>query len=173
MQAMVESVAATRDEQFHAFFASEGESLRRLAVFLTGNADKGADLAQEAMARAYRHWGRIKNQDPGPYCRRILVNLVRSDHRRSLLERRHLEGRSDPDLVASNEGKRVDDWLRLAPVLRQLPPVRRAVIVLRFFEDMSEAEIAATLDRPLGTVKSDIHRGLAKLRSLLPEEAQT
>jgi RNA polymerase sigma-70 factor (sigma-E family) len=173
MQAMVESVAPTRDEQFHAFFASEGESLRRLAVFLTGNADKGADLAQEAMARAYRHWGRIKNQDPGPYCRRILVNLVRSDHRRSLLERRHLEGRSDPETVASNEGRRVDDWLRLAPALKQLPPVRRAVIVLRFFEDMSEAEIAATLDRPLGTVKSDIHRGLAKLRSLLPEEAQT
>jgi hypothetical protein len=56
--------------------------------------------------------------------------------------------------------------------LMELSPIRRATIVLRFYEDMSEADIARTLDRPLGTVKSDIHRGLAKLRQLLEERAE-
>jgi RNA polymerase sigma-70 factor (sigma-E family) len=171
MHAIVESVAATRDEEFRAFFQSEGEGIRRLGVFLTGDADKGADLAQEAFARTYRHWGRIRNHDPGPYCRRILVNLVRSAYRRSLLERRHAEDRQPAEVIRANGG-RIDEWLRLAPALKQLSPVRRAVIVLRFYEDMTEAEIASTLDRPVGTVKSDLHRGLNKLRELLGEREE-
>lgn len=172
MQEIVESVAATREEEFRAFFMSEGEKVRRLAVFMTGDADRGADMAQEALARIYRHWGRIKNHDPGPYCRRILVNLVRSAHRRSLLERKHAEGRPRGEAITQDHNRRVDDWLQLAPALKQLPPMRRAVIVLRFYEDMTEAQIAHVLDRPLGTVKSDIHRGLAKLKALLGEHRE-
>jgi RNA polymerase sigma-70 factor (sigma-E family) len=162
---------ATRERQFHAFFNAEGESLRRLGVWLTGDADKGADLAQEAMARTYRHWGRIKNEDPGPYARRTLVNLVRSAHRRNVVERRYLETHPrDPSIAESSSGQ-VDDFIRIAQALKSLPPIRRAAIVLRFYEDMSEAEIARVLDRPIGTVKSDIHRALAKLRPLLDEPA--
>jgi RNA polymerase sigma factor (sigma-70 family) len=63
----------------------------------------------------------------------------------------------------------VDELLRLSAALKTLPPMRRATIVLRFFEDMSEADIARTLDRPLGTVKSDLHRGLARLRALFEQ----
>jgi RNA polymerase sigma-70 factor (sigma-E family) len=172
MQAIVESVVASREEEFQAFFMSEAERIRRLAVFLTGDADRGADLAQEALARTYRHWGRIKNHDPGPYCRRILVNLVRSAHRRSLLERRHTEARPPDEGVVRGPDRDVDDWLRLGPAFKQLPPLRRAVIVMRFYEDMTEAQIAQTLDRPLGTIKSDIHRGLAKLKALLGEHEE-
>jgi RNA polymerase sigma-70 factor (sigma-E family) len=172
MQAIVESVAASREEEFQAFFMSEAERIRRLAVFLTGDADRGADLAQEALVRTYRHWGRIKNHDPGPYCRRILVNLVRSAHRRSLLERRHIEARPPGEGVVGGPDRHVDDWLRLAPALKQLPPLRRAVIVMRFYEDMTEAQIAHALNRPLGTIKSDIHRGLAKLKALLGEHEE-
>ena len=164
----------TRDEHFRAFFVHEGEGLRRLAIFLTGDAEVGADMAQETLARVYRHWGRIKGDDPGPYARRILVNLVRSSHRRRFLERRFLERRfrdSQPipeGSVASQSG-RVDEFLRISSALKGLSPVRRAAIVLRFYEDMSEADIARTLERPVGTVKSDIHRGLAKLRPLLED----
>jgi RNA polymerase sigma factor (sigma-70 family) len=70
--------------------------------------------------------------------------------------------------VAPSTG--VEDWLLVSDALRQLPPMRRAAIVLRFYEDMTDAQIAATLDRPIGTVKSDIHRGLASLRKYLEAE---
>lgn len=155
-----------RDSEFTSFFQAESEKLRRLAAFLTGDSSGAADLAQEVLVRTYRHWGRIRNEDPGPYARRILVNLVRRQHRRSLLERRHEQ--SQAPLQAVNGG-RVEDWLRVTTALKQLPPARRAVIVLRFYEDMREQDIATALDRPLGTVKSDIHRGLAKLRRLLED----
>ena len=147
----------------------EGESLRRLAVFLTGDAETGADVAQETLARVYRHWGRIKGEDPGPYARKILVNLVRSMHRRRVLERRVRESQSPPDVSVTSRSGEVDEFLRISSALKTLPPVRRAAIVLRFYEGMSDARIASTLDRPIGTVKSDIHRGLAKLRPLLEE----
>lgn len=158
--------AQQRDEHFGAFFLAESERLRRLGVWLTGDPERAADLAQEALARTYRHWRRIREQDPGPYARQILVNLVRSQHRRNVLAKRH-EQRLD-DLVAG-EATRVDEWMRVTEALKTLPPMRRAAVVLRFYEDMSEADIARALDRPLGTVKSDIHRALAKLRPLLEE----
>ena len=162
---------SSRDREFHAFFSAEGESLRRLGVWLTGDAEKGADLAQEALARTYRHWGRIKSEDPGPYARRTLVNLVRSAHRRSVIERRYQESQVKERAIVESSSGRVDEFLRVSLALKTLPPIRRAAIVLRFYEDMSEAEIARILDRPVGTVKSDIHRGLAKLRPLLEEPA--
>ncbi len=157
-----------RDASFQAFFETEGERLRRFALFLTGEPDRAKDLAQESLVRVYRHWGRIQNDDPGPYARRIVVNLVRSEHRRTLLQRRH-ERR---DVAAQPDATiRVDERSRLAAALKRLSPVKRAVVVLRYYEDMSEADIARVLDRPLGTVKSDLHRALAHLRPLLSDDA--
>lgn len=126
-------------------------------------------MAQETLARVYRHWGRIKGDDPGPYARRILVNLVRSSHRRRFLERRFRDSQAVPEGSVASQSGRVDEFLRISSALKGLSPVRRAAIVLRFYEDMSEADIARTLERPVGTVKSDIHRGLAKLRPLLED----
>ena len=155
-----------RDDAFHRFFIREGERLRRLGLLMTGDPERAVDLAQEALARTYRHWGRIRHEDPGPYARRILVNLVRSAHRRRLLELRH----NRPALeVVDSRSPQVDEYLRVTEALKALPPIRRATVVLRFYEDMSEAEIARVLDRPLGTVKSDIHRSLKKLKDLLDE----
>ena len=155
-----------RDAEFREFFLAESDRLRRFAAFLTGDADSAADLAQEALARTYRQWNRIRNEDPGPYARRCIVNLVRSNHRRALLALRHQ--RQTRDVEESPSG-RVDEWMRVSRALRQLSPIRRATVVLRFYEDLSEAEIARVLDRPVGTVKSDLHRGLAKLRTLLEQ----
>lgn len=155
-----------RDHEFRIFFEAESGALARLGGFLTGDAEAGAELAQEAFVRVYKSWGRIEDRDPGPYARRVLVNLVRSAHRRKLVERKHL--RVVDDVVASKTAH-VDDWLRVSEALRSLPPMRRAAIVLRFYEDLSEAQIARLLDRPLGTIKSDIHRGLEKLRPLLED----
>ena len=154
-------LTSSRDEDFHSFFAAEAEPLRRFAPFLIGDHDRACDLAQEALVRTYRHWGRIHGAEAGPYARRVLVNLVRSEHRRSIVRRKHDRATDHPTISHSD---RVDEWLRLSTALEVLPPMRRAAVVLRFYEDMSEADIARTLDRPIGTIKSDIHRGLARLR---------
>src|SRR5687767_74124 len=135
---------------------------------LTGDPERSADLAQDALLKAYRAWNRIRNDDPGPYVRKILINLVRNQHRRSLLERRKQEA---PVLVTGGHDSQVDDALTIAAALSVLSPIRRAAILLRFYEDMPEADIAQTLDRPLNTVKSDIRRALEKLRPLLQEGA--
>jgi RNA polymerase sigma-70 factor (sigma-E family) len=158
-----------RDEHFALFFQAHSESLRRFGAFLTGDSEVGADLAQEAMARVYRKWGGIRSGDPNAYARRIVVNLVRGSHRRSLVARRHKQHEASIDLQPSRSGE-VDDWLELSAALRQLPVARRATVVLRFYEDMSEQQIADTLDRPVGTVKSDLHRGLKKLKEILEEQ---
>jgi RNA polymerase sigma-70 factor (sigma-E family) len=157
-------LTSARDEDFQAFFASEAEPLRRFATFLTGDHHQAADLAQEALVRTYRHWGRIHGAEAGPYARRILVNLVRSEHRKVLVRRKHDRATDQP---TTSHSERVDEWLRISKALEVLPARRRAAVVLRFYEDMSEADIARTLDRPIGTIKSDIHRGLARLREEL------
>ena len=158
-----------RDEHFALFFQAQAESLRRFGVFLTGDPERGADLAQEAMARVYRKWGRIQSGDPNAYARRIVLNLVRGAHRRNLVARRHKQHEASTEVHPSRSGE-IDDWLEVSAALRQLPVARRAVVVLRFYEDMSERQIADTLDRPLGTVKSDLHRGLKKLKEILEEQ---
>jgi RNA polymerase sigma-70 factor (sigma-E family) len=158
-----------RDTEFRDFFRAEGENLRRFALYLTGDREEAADLAQEALVRTYRHWRRISNRDPGPYARRIVVNLVRSAHRRRLLERKHEERHPSPPLMTGPAS--IEEWMRVKDALNTLSPVRRAVVVLRFYEDLTEPQIAQMLDRPLGTVKSDLHRALAKLRPLLDNDA--
>ena len=121
------------------------------------------------MARVYRKWGRIHSGDPNAYARRIVLNLVRGAHRRSLLADRHRHREASVETQPSRSGE-IDDWLEISAALRELPVTRRAVVVLRFYEDMSEQQISDLLDRPVGTVKSDLHRGLRKLRALLEEQ---
>ncbi len=155
----------TSDDGFSAFFAAEAERLRRLAFFLTGDLERAADLAQDALAAAFRHWRRIKG-DPGPYTRRTLVNLCRNAHRRRVLERRHAASTGNE---AHAYGDRVEDAMRVVAALKVLSPIQRATVVLRYYEDLPEAEIASILGRPLGTVKSDLFRSLQRLRPELDE----
>src|ERR687891_743103 len=97
----------------------------------------------------------------------FLTTPFAGPHRRKLLEKRHPPG---PSTVAASRSGDVDEWIRVSEALKSIPPMRRAAVILRFYEDMTEAQIAETLNRPLGTIKSDIHRGLAALRPLLTEE---
>ncbi len=157
-----------RDAEFRAFYFAQTPRLRGIALLMTGDRERAEDLTQEALLRTYRAWRRIRRADPGPYVRTALVNLCRNDYRRRLLERSHLAPAADR--VDSAEAK-VDEALRLAHALRALPPIRKAAIVLRYYEDLPEAEIARILDRPLNTVKSDIRRALQALRPLLQEGA--
>lgn len=157
----------TRDNEFREFFAHETERLQRFATMLVGDPNEAAELAQEALVRVYKRWGRVREGSPGAYARRTVLNLVRSAHRYNKL-RRERPLPTGPE-AADSHAVRVEEWLRVSTALAELSPVRRATILLRFYEDMSEHEISRELDRPLGTVKSDIHRALRQLRPLLEE----
>lgn len=158
-----------RDAEFKDFYMYEAPRLRRLAVMLTGDADRAWDLAQDALVKTYTAWGRIRNDDPAPYAKRTLVNLCRNAHRRRMVELRKTPA-PPPDVV--DRGDNVEEAMRVAAALSVLSPIRRAVVLLRFYEDMKESEIAHTLDRPLNTVKSDLKRALEKLRPMLDDDVR-
>jgi RNA polymerase sigma-70 factor (sigma-E family) len=158
-----------RDAQFRDFFMSDAARLERIALLMTGNPETAKDLTQDTLVKTYRAWGRITGDDPGPYARQALINLCRNHHRRRSLELTKgaaidVKEVTDPDVA---------ETIRVANALASLPPLRRAVMVLRYYEDMTEAEVARVLDRPLNTVKSDIRRSLERLRPLLAEGAKT
>ena len=157
-----------RDQEFRAFYFAEAARLKGIALLMVGDRSRAEELAQEALLKAYKSWPRIRRQDPGPYVRTALVNLCRNEYRRRLLERSHpvdaMKSEEFPDM-------KIEEAMRLAAALRALPPIRKAAVVLRYYEDLPEAEIARILDRPLNTVKSDIRRGLQALRPLLQEGA--
>lgn len=153
-----------RDAEFKDFYSGEVARLRRLALFVSASPADAEDLTQEALLKAYTAWPRIRNADPGPYVRRTLVNLCRSHYRRKALERRKAPQPAVPTMQPDPA-----EAMRVAQALSVLSPIKRAVVVMRFYEDMSEADIARILDRPLNTVKSDLRRALVRLRPELGE----
>jgi RNA polymerase sigma-70 factor (sigma-E family) len=158
-----------RDSEFKDFYRHEAPRLRRLAVMLTGDSERASDLAQDTLIKMYTGWNRIRNDDPAPYARRVLVNLCRSAYRRRMLELR--KAPAPPTDVVDKEG-RVEEALRVAAALSVLSTIQRAVVLLRFYEDMTQPEIAQVLDRPLNTVKSDLRRALEKLRPMLDDDVR-
>ena len=131
-----------RDEEFRAFYFAEATRLKGVALLMTGDPARAEELAQEALLKTYRAWPRIRREDPGPYVRTALVNLCRNEYRRRLLERSHPA--SPAEATAPHDSK-IAEAMRLADALKALPPVRKAVIVLRYYEDLPEAEIARIL----------------------------
>lgn len=153
-----------RPEEFRLFFEAEYGPLRRLAYLLTGDWHEAEDLAQEAMVRTYRAWSRIRDRErAGAYARSVLINRRRSLLRRTLAAAKHTQA-AGRQVHAPGLG---EDGLVLWDAIRHLPRRQRAALVLRFYEDLPEAEVALILDMPIGTVKSLVHRGLARLRERL------
>jgi len=151
---------------FEDFVRARSDALFRTALLLTGqNRSEAEDLLQGALERAYRRWGRIcRSGDPERYVRAILANASTDRWRR--LGRRG--ERSLPDdgtgPVTGDHAGDVADRDFLLRALAALPPRQRAVLVLRYFCDLPEAEIADALGCSTGTVKSQASRALAKLR---------
>lgn len=160
---------SNRDREFREFFDAEFRPLRRLAYLLVGDWGEAEDLAQEAMVRTYRAWSRITERErPAAYARTVLVNRHRSLLRRAKVEAKHAVARQ-PDSPPVVEGMG-DDQVVVWQALQTLPHRERAAIVLRFYEDLPQAEIAAALGIPIGTVKSMTHRALERLRGVLGPE---
>ena len=145
------------------FVAERGDRLLRTAALLAGNRADGEDLLQSALERLLRNWRRIDG-DPESYVRRTLYNLATDGWRRQRVWRQKaalFEPAPPVDPAAA-----VDLRDAVVRVLAQLPPRQRAVLVLRYFEQLSEAETAETLGCSVGTVKSATARGLGWLREI-------
>jgi RNA polymerase sigma-70 factor (sigma-E family) len=148
---------------FRDYVASRTRSLLRTAYLLTGNAADAEDLVQSALAKTYLAWHRI--QDRGAidgYVRRAMVNTHISWWRRRRVE----EFPTDelPDQAVADHAGSSDLQETLRQAIDRLPQRMRAAVVLRFYEDMTEAEVADVLGVSLGTVKSTVSRAVAKLR---------
>ncbi len=161
-----------RYDGFEEFFAAQRLSLSRTALLLTGDRRAAEDLLQEALTRTAERWPRVTAQgDPTAYIKQIMLNDVRSAWRRRRRGSEHSVALVPDDAADVDFTTRVDASAHLLPALRQLAPRQRAVLYLRFYEDRSEAETARLLGCSTGTVKSQTHDALAKLRSVAPELA--
>ncbi len=163
-------VHGTADEDsFHAFVAARRGALLRSAYLLTGDHHAAEDLVQTALYKTALHWRRVVAAgDPEPYVRRVLYNEFVSAWRR----RRHLREVSELEIVAP-EGAAApagsDDRVVLRAALARLTPKQRAVLVLRYFDDLTEVQAAAVLGCSPGTVKSQTRHALERLRVLAPD----
>jgi RNA polymerase sigma-70 factor (ECF subfamily) len=158
---------AVDEDEFSAFFASQYGELCWLGYLLTGSRAEAEELAQEALVRTWWRWKLVgRPDDPASYARQVLVNRRRSLLRRAAVEARWL-ARSRPQEVALSPGD--ERALVLWQAVGALPARQRAVLVLRFREDLTEAQVARLLGLPLGTVKSLGHRAMARLRQRLGE----
>jgi len=155
---------AVDDAAFREFFASEYSRLCWLGFLLTGSRAEGEELAQEALVRIWWRWrlGR-RPADPARYARRVLVNRQRSLLRRAAVEARSLARAQPAEVPPAGTERAMVLW----EAVQALPPRQRAVLVLRYREDLTEAEVARLLGLPVGTVKSASHRALARLRQRL------
>lgn len=154
-------------ETFHEFVVQRSPALSRTAYLLTGDHQLAEDLVQTALARTYRHWRRIRDGDPEAYVRRVMYHQQVSWWRR-----RRLAERLEAEPTERAGGDHTDTTalrLTLTAALRHLTPRQRAVIVLRYYEDRTEAQVADLLGCSLGTVKRHGHDALRRLRAVAPD----
>lgn len=170
-----EVVPVARDEPTYVAhdvagaFADHHARLLRIAYLLTGDHGTAEDVVADAFVKAYPHLARGRVDDPGAYLRQAVVNGVRRRGARRTLERRERDRHLRVVWTSSFE----DDSLvrdELLAALDRLSARQRAVVVLRFYDDRSEAETAALLGISPGSVKTHSHRALAQLRTILQED---
>lgn len=147
------------DAAFTEFVTARLPHLLKLGRVLAGDDQRGADLVQDALERTFLHWSKVR--DPEAFVRRAMVNRSVSVWRklhweRSLTELREPVGTDRP---ADHE---------LLAAVKRLPPRQRAVIALRYYEDLTEAQTAEALGCSVGTVKSQANRAMTALRAQLP-----
>lgn len=157
-----------QDEVFRGFVAARGHALVRTAYLLTGDQQLAEDLVQTALERAVRHWSSIRDVGAAEqYVRRTMYRENISLWRRRLVE---LPADVVPeprrDGTAWQLGDQSLDRIVLRNALMRLGPRQRTVLVLRYFEDLTEQQTADLLGISVGTVKSQSHKALAAMRSV-------
>lgn len=153
-----------------ALFDSEYPALRGLAYVLLGDAHVAEEVAMEAFVRAFASWSTVRGLDwPAGYLRRIVINLCRGRMRRQRIESRVnalvtvRKENAATDWDARQSDARLDIWA----AVRSLPDRQRSCVVLRYLEDMSDAEVARVLGCSVGSVKTHMHRARLSLSRIL------
>jgi len=167
----VAPVRPQRDVEFEEWLIAREAALQRTAHLLTGDVHAAQDLVQEALGKLYLAWDRIEDRSRvDAYARRILVNEHRTAWRRPVRRREQVtdELPDHPVAAAEYDDRREALWR----IVCGLPPRQRAVVVLRFYEQLTEVEVADLMGISEGTVKSQSSRALATLRTALPDHAE-
>ena len=159
---------------YEEYAAAAWPALYRSSYLLTGNHADAEDLAQQTLLQAYRSWAKVSRADqPAAYVRRMQTNLFISQRRPQGRRMELLTDAPPEPRPASRSGQAAgpEDRMVLWPHIASLPPQQRAVIVLRYYEQLSEREIADALGCSTGNVKSTAHRALKALRAAIGSEA--
>ncbi|MGG8405694.1 SigE family RNA polymerase sigma factor [Streptomyces sp. 12297] len=155
---------ADEEAEFQQFVSGRWSHLVRTAYLLTGDRHDAEDLTQTALAKAYRSWRRVRRSDsPEAYVRRMLVTCNSDRFRKRRVQERLTA--APPETSAGDPATAwIDERNVLMSALATLPPRQRAVVVMRYWEDLPEGEVAQVLGCAPGTVKSQASKALAKLR---------
>lgn len=154
--------------QFDGFFRDEHVKLVALGIALTGSREAAADIAQEALLRAYRAWPRVSQLErPGAWTRRVAINLATDAQRRVARERSGARAMR-PDVVAAPEPPHEQFW----NAVRALPERQRAAVALHYLEDLAVSDVAEILEVAEGTVKASLHAARATLARALGVEQE-
>lgn len=154
------------DEEFADFVSTALPRLLRFGLVLTGNPAAAEDLVQTALARSWRAWRLRSIEDPQAFVRKVMINSYASWYRQ-LATREAVAASVVQNTVMADEAARVDDRDAVWRALLTLPPKQRTVIVLRYYEEFSESEIAAVMGTTTGTVKSQASRALRRLAAVM------
>ncbi len=158
-------VMSDRDRAFTEYFVARSGAMRGTAFLLCGDWHRAEDLVQTTFSKLFVHWNRVARHEAlDPYVRKVLIRAFIDDGRRSRWWR---EQPQDPPADRAAAPVPTDDRLVLMEALARVPPRQRAVLVLRYWEDMSVEDTATLLNCSAGNVKSQAARGLDTLRALM------
>jgi RNA polymerase sigma-70 factor (sigma-E family) len=159
------------DDDFASFASARWSTLFRLAYLLTGSVPAADDVLQSSLEKVFVNWARVRRMGgPEAYVRKVMVNTVISGRRRIARRPEELRSTAPEQKVDSGEQGIVDHQM-LWPLVRALPQRQRAVIVLRYYEDLTETAAADLLGCSVGTVKSQTHDAMRTLRRQLQASA--
>ncbi|NMO38470.1 SigE family RNA polymerase sigma factor [Streptomyces sp. GMY01] len=155
--------------EFDAFVAARWSALLHLARLLTGgDRHRAEDLVQESLVKLWFKWPRIAHEAPEAYVRRVMARAAARSALRRWWGERPVEQLPETP-AAGDVSATVAERSRIEAALAQLPPRQRAVVVLRYYQDLSERQVAEALGCPVGTARSHAARGVARLRQLLTD----
>ena len=157
---------------FAEFAAGRGRALHRAAYLMVGDEQLAQDLVQEALTKTYVAWPRLRDPNNAEaYCRKAITTTAITWFRRKGWDNER-PTEALPERPGHTQTDAVDDRSMVWAALQQLPPRQRAALVLRFYEDLTEAQTAAAMGCAVGTVKSQVAAGLKKLRDRLGDQIE-